>query len=105
MFQVTLFQLEKMFGKGKDAKEFIDELCKGHLAQFICERSPCCIFMSPQKKPSTLLRPPLDIQDRPEHLTLRHLVDERLVCHSSITRLFLTVGRHRINPKRAYSKS
>lgn len=27
--QVTLFQLEKMFGKGKDAKDFIAELIKG----------------------------------------------------------------------------
>ncbi|CAL1154720.1 unnamed protein product [Cladocopium goreaui] len=48
---VTLFQLEKMFGKGKDAKEFISELCQGHL------------------------------------------VDERLVCHSSITGLFLIADR------------
>ena len=54
MFQVSLFQLEKMFGKGKDAKEFISELCKGHLAQFICEHSPCCIFMFPKNNPHTI---------------------------------------------------
>ena len=29
--QVTLLQLEKTYGKGKDAKEFIQELIKGHL--------------------------------------------------------------------------
>ena len=30
--QVTLLQLEKMFGKGKDAKDFIAELIKGDWA-------------------------------------------------------------------------
>ena len=30
--QVTIFQLEKLFGKGKEAQEFIAELCKGDLA-------------------------------------------------------------------------
>ena len=33
--QVTIFQLEKLFGKGKEAQEFITELCKGALAPII----------------------------------------------------------------------
>ena len=36
--EVTVFQLEKMFGKSQEAKEFIAELCRGHLDK---PKRPC----------------------------------------------------------------
>ena len=42
-YEVTLFQLEKIYGKGKQAQEFIAALCKGDLALFDWNRGACVI--------------------------------------------------------------
>ena len=46
--QVTLFQLEKIYGKSSDAKAFIKELCRGSLAKSCVAKSKHIIYMNVQ---------------------------------------------------------
>ena len=46
--QVTLFQLEKIYGKSSDAKAFIKELCRGSLAKSSVAKSKHIIYMHVQ---------------------------------------------------------
>lgn len=45
LFEVTRFQLEKMYGKGKEAKAFLDEVLKGALTAHMKCHTRFCIWM------------------------------------------------------------